>query len=250
MASLATTLCCMSDGATTPRSDADLVAEVRQGDERAFAELYKAHFGAVRQVAASHLRDPDTVADVVQEAFTRALQNLPSLRDPAQFRSWLLAIARNVATDQLRLRQRVKVVDDDSMEALASTGLGPDVLAELCELAAQVEGCVSGLSQRDATALAMVAHLGFGPDQVGAALGLKPGAAKVVVHRARLRLRQALTLQLMVRQPSLACPQFRELLDSDAVAAGKHLESCEMCKAAAQTEVLAFQAPPMPAPLA
>jgi RNA polymerase sigma-70 factor (ECF subfamily) len=131
------------------------------------------------------------------------------------------------------------------MEELVPQASGPDSLAEVRELAAQVEGCVSGLSQRDATALAMVTYLGFGPEQVAAALGLTPGAAKVLIHRARRRLRQALVLQLMVRQPSLACSEFREFLRSDVVLARKHLDSCETCISAAGAEVIPFNAPPM-----
>jgi len=244
------TICTMPGGDATPHSDADLVDRVREGDQGAFAELYKAHYSIVRQVAASRLGDPDAVGDVVQETFTRALQKLDSLRDPEQLRPWLLTIARNAATDQLRFRQRVTPIDEVQMAELAAQGPGPDSLAELRELTAQVQGCVGDLSQRDATALAMVAHLGFGPDQVAAALGLTPGAAKVVVHRARRRLRQALALQLMVRQPSLSCPVFRNLLTSDVLMAGKHLESCQVCISAASAEVMAFHVPPHPAPLA
>jgi RNA polymerase sigma factor (sigma-70 family) len=228
-------------------SDADLVDRVRCGDARAFAELYKAHYGAVRQVAASHLRDPDAVADVVQDAFTQALQCLASLRDPHRFRPWLMSITRHAAVDQIRARSRVTSLDSDSSESLVASGPGPDTLAELRELADRVEECVMGLSHRDATAVAMVTHLGFGPDQVGAALGLTPGAAKVVVHRARRRLRQALVLQLMVQQPSLACPDFRLMLDTDVLGAGKHLETCELCIDAAGAEVIPFQASVVPA---
>jgi RNA polymerase sigma factor (sigma-70 family) len=237
----------MSVGEGSPSSDADLVARVRGGDAGAFGDLYKAHAAAVRQVAAAHLREPDAIADVVQESFTRALQSLDKLREPGQFKPWILAIARNAATDQLRFRQRVTPVDDARLDVQQAVGPGPDDLAELHELATQVQGFVGELSRRDATAIAMVTYLGFGPDQVATALGLTPGAAKVVVHRARRRLRQALVLQLMVRQPSLSCPKFRELLDADALQAGKHLDACDECLAAAGAEVIPFGAFPIPA---
>jgi RNA polymerase sigma factor (sigma-70 family) len=237
----------VGDQGLSDQADADLVDRVRAGDDAAFADLYRAHYPAVRQVAASHLRDPDAVADVVQDAFTQALQALPRLRDPHRFRPWLMSIARHAAVDQIRFRSRMTSLDADSSEEMVATGPGPDALAELRELADRVEQCVMGLSPRDATAVAMVTHLGFGPDQVGAALGLTSGAAKVVVHRARRRLRQALVLHLMVKQPSLACAEFRVLLQSDVLAAGRHLESCHVCIDAAGAEVIPFHAPAMPA---
>ena len=139
-------------------------------------------------------------------------------------------------------RKRLTTLDENDDDILASSGPGPESLAELRELADQVQGCVAGLSKRGATAVAMVTHLGFTPAQVADALGVTPGAAKVIVHRARRRLRHALTLQLMVRQPSLACEAFQGLLaDGDSVAASKHLEDCTVCIDAAGAEVVPFQ---------
>jgi len=105
----------------------------------------------------------------------------------------------------------------------------PDDLAELNELAAQIQGRVGGLSPRDATVITMVTHLGFRPQQIGTALGISLGAAKVLAHRARRRMRQALVLELMVRQPALACSEFRALLESDVIGAAKHADSCDEC---------------------
>jgi DNA-directed RNA polymerase specialized sigma24 family protein len=51
------------------------------------------------------------------------------------------------------------------------------------------------LSARDAAAISMVVHLGFGPNEVAAALDISYGNAKVVLHRARQRLRDALVRQ-------------------------------------------------------
>jgi RNA polymerase sigma factor (sigma-70 family) len=190
---------------TLDRSDAELVAAVRGGDSQAFAALYRDHVDAVRRVAYHLVGDADRTADAVQDTFARALQHLDDLREPDRFRPWVLAIARHAATDQLRARKRVTGLDDRAEEVLAAGGPGPESVAELRELADQVQGCVAGLSKRDATALTMVTQLGFSPAQVADALGVTPGAAKVIVHRARRRLRDALALQLMVQQPSITC---------------------------------------------
>ncbi|HXX89150.1 MAG TPA: RNA polymerase sigma factor, partial [Acidimicrobiales bacterium] len=214
---------------------------VRAGDAHAFAELYREHVDAVRRVAYQQVSNADSVADVVQDTFTRALQHLPELREPGRFRPWLLAIARHSATDQLRARRRLTTLDEDDDDVLAWSGPGPESVAELRELAEHVQGCVAGLSKRDATAVAMVTHLGFSPAQVAAALGVSTGAAKVIVHRARRRLRHALTLQLMVQQPMLACEEFQKLYAADEVAASKHLEDCGVCIDRAGAEVVPFQ---------
>jgi RNA polymerase sigma factor (sigma-70 family) len=221
-----------------PRSDGPLVVAVLAGDANAFEELYRAHVGAVRAVARSHVRDADTVADIVQDTFARALQHLANLRDLDRFRPWLLSIARHVAVDQLRAGKRVIPLDAERADALVSGDASPVELAELSELAARVQGCVSGLSQRDATAVALVTQLGFTPAQVAAALGVSPGAAKVIVHRARRRLRSALTLELLVQQPRLGCDEFRSLRQTDPTAASRHLDDCPHCIDSAGTELM------------
>jgi RNA polymerase sigma factor (sigma-70 family) len=223
---------------TLDRSDAELVAAVRSGDVRAFADLYAEHVDAVRRVAYHLVGDADAAADAAQDTFANALQHLGDLREPDRFRPWLLSIARHAATDQLRARQRLTPLDESYDDVLASTGPGPESLAEVRELAARVHGCVAGLCPRDAAAVTMVTQLGFTPSQVADALGVTQGAAKVIAHRARRRLRNALAWQLMEQQPSLACAEFRALLDHDPLAASKHIEHCESCLHRAGSEVV------------
>jgi RNA polymerase sigma-70 factor (ECF subfamily) len=228
----------MRGSPTLDRSDTELVAAVRSGDARAFADLYREHVDAVRRVAYHLVADSDATADAVQDTFARALQHLDDLREPERFRPWLLAIARHAATDQLRARQRLTALDQTHDELLAATGPGPESVAEIRELADQVQGCVDGLSTRDAAAVTMVTQLGFTPMQVADALGVTQGAAKVIVHRARRRLRNALALQLMVEQPGLACEEFQKLLADDPLAASKHIGSCVTCLDRAGAEVI------------
>jgi RNA polymerase sigma factor (sigma-70 family) len=221
-----------------PRSDGALVAAVLAGDPGAFDDLYRQHVGAVQAVARSHVRDADTVADIVQDTFVRALQHLGDLREVDRFRSWLLAIARHAAVDQLRAAKREAPLDSEQADAVPSDATSPGDLAELHELADQVQGCVTGLSQRDATAVTLVTQLGFTPAQVADALGVTPGAAKVIVHRARRRLRSALMLELLVQQPDLGCDAFRTLREHDAAAASRHLDDCPRCIESARGELL------------
>ena len=211
---------------------------MRAGQVGAFDELYRAHVGAVRTVAVSHVHDPDAVADIIQDTFARALQHLDGLREPDRFRPWLLSIARHAAVDQIRAGKRITALDDEQAESLVASDRGPDDVTELNELAQKVQGCVSGLSRRDATAVALVTQLGFTPDEVAGALGVKPGAAKVIVHRARRRMRHALMLELMVAQPGLGCAEFTALSEADPAQASRHLETCEACIDSARSELV------------
>src|SRR5436190_14740623 len=158
----------MEQGHRTARNDAELVERVRRGDQLAFTELYRAHARAVHTAVRDNVHDADAAADVVQEAFTRALARLDTLREPDRFRPWLLSIARHAAVDHRRYRGRVGCLSDEAADALLSDREQPDDQAEITDLARLLEEGVATLSPRDATALSLVAHLGFGPTEVGA----------------------------------------------------------------------------------
>lgn len=183
--------------------DSELVALVRDGVEDAFAELYKRHVGAVRLAVGDRVRDAETRADLVQEAFIRALAAIDRLQDPAKFRPWVLQISRNLGIDHLR-RQRVGIdsIDEETAPELVADDAGPAELSELADMASQLKVGLARLSERDATVLSMSVQFGFGPTEIADALGITPNHAKVVLHRARKRLR--LAVELRVEQQAMA----------------------------------------------
>jgi len=234
----------MVGGVVPVSSAADMVRAVGEGDRRAFSVLYAAHVGAVRTVVRDNVHDRETVEDIVQEVFARALERLATLHDPDRFRPWLLSIARHAAIDERR--QRKVTVDDGGPDALASPRPGPDEEAELSELCRLVNTRVAGLSRRDATALSLTLHLGYTPTQVAAVLHLTPGTAKVVLHRARLRLRDAVALEVLVHSQQANCPTFRALLDvGDMTVALQHIRRCALCLRTAGEEVQLYEFPPL-----
>ncbi|MFJ1703746.1 sigma-70 family RNA polymerase sigma factor [Kitasatospora sp. NPDC088346] len=79
-----------------------LVVRARGGDRQATAELIAAHLPLVYNIVGRALSGHADTDDVVQETMLRAVDGLPGLRDPAGFRSWLVAIAMN----QVRRRYR------------------------------------------------------------------------------------------------------------------------------------------------
>ncbi len=223
------------------RDDATLVVLMRAGDLAAFEELYVRHRPAVSRTVAAIVRNREHTSDVVQEAFTRALDRLATLRDPERFVPWLLSIARHVATDHVRDLLRVDLTTEEDGYGTAEITPGPEELAELAELARLVGAGITRLSTRDATAVALVTHLGFTPAEVGLALGVSQNAAKVIVHRARRRLRDALFMELLARGYQRGCadrPPLHE--DADRALVLKHVLACDACSEALTSDVRGY----------
>ncbi len=176
-------------------TDAELASSAAGGDDRSFDELHRRYETLVRGVVRSEVRGSNDTDDITQEVFAIAWMKLGGLRDPELFRPWLLQITRRTIVDQYRHRSRRPALENDDDLTLASlpSGLsGPDEVSELRDLARSLKGGISGLSKRDATALSLAVHFGFGPAEIGEALSISPGNAKVVLHRARKRLREAI----------------------------------------------------------
>jgi RNA polymerase sigma-70 factor (ECF subfamily) len=219
---------------TGRRPDGVLVMAARAGSAPAFDELYRAHAPRVAQKARYRAgRDEHLVADIVQEVFTRALENLDRLRDPARFGAWIGAIADHVIVDHHRAAARSRPLDERTAEEIVSTDAPADSVAEAGEMARLLRRSVAGLSARDAAAITLVSTLGLSPAELGAVLGVSRGAAKVLLHRARARLRATLRMQALLDRRSSRCEELWQLVEDGAtIGAARHVRDCAHCTAA------------------
>lgn len=95
----------LSPGGLTPEAaDSRLLALARRGDPSALDELVRRHQTVVYNLAYRMLRQREDAEDVTQEAFLKAFEALPRLKDDAAFRSWLSRIAANLCLMRLRSR--------------------------------------------------------------------------------------------------------------------------------------------------
>src|SRR5262245_3234601 len=104
---------------------AELVGLAAAGDERAFGALYDAWFDRVYDTAYGVVRDHSVAAEVAQDAFLRAWQQLDTIRDPTVFGGWLLRIARNTGLNRRRTELRTTAVDDRGLAVIERAGPSP-----------------------------------------------------------------------------------------------------------------------------
>lgn len=99
------------------QSDAELVEEILAGNKEAFALLVRRYERLVRAAALSIVRRPHAADDVAQEAFVRAWEQLPRLRNPKVFGMWLIQITRRCAIDSLKEQQSLRFSDGLDLQA-------------------------------------------------------------------------------------------------------------------------------------
>jgi RNA polymerase sigma-70 factor (ECF subfamily) len=83
-------------------SDWELVQRARNQDREAFRELVERYQRRIAALALGMLRNREDALDVVQEAFTKAYQNLDRFKGDASFYTWLYRIAYNLCVDHQR----------------------------------------------------------------------------------------------------------------------------------------------------
>jgi len=92
-------------------SDTELVAQARQGNEKAFAVLHDRHRRWLSRYIRGFVSDACDAEDLVQDAFYRAYASLPRYVSSGSFSSWIARIGRNAAIDHLRHLARSPAAD-------------------------------------------------------------------------------------------------------------------------------------------
>ena len=155
-----------------------------------FEAVYRAHARDVYTFAFWLCGDRSEAEDLTAEAFLRAFAGASDVR-AATVRAYLLTIAKNLYLSS-RARRRGRVELD---EAIVDGAPSPEARAEARSEAAAVRRALRALPVGERAALLLRAEGGLDYGAVAAALGTTVSAARVRVHRARLRLAAALTTQ-------------------------------------------------------
>ena len=157
--------------------------------------LYRQHAPALLRFAWSLCGDRSTAEDIVAETFARVLTRAPRLETTTAL-GYLLAVARNVFLTSLRRRRR-EVPLSDALAAGDLVATAPDPDGRLDDRASleAVTRAVRDLPEGERSALLLRVDHELPYEDVAAALGISVAAAKVRVHRARLRLAGALPEQ-------------------------------------------------------
>ncbi|MGY1815788.1 RNA polymerase sigma factor [Blastococcus sp. SYSU D00820] len=160
-----------------------------------FEAAYHASGAAVLGYALRRSATREDALDVVAETFAVAWRRRADLPvDPDQARPWLFGIARLCLANAVRSSTRADRLGARLAEAFADTVVpDPSAASERRAENRLVRAALGRLSAEDRELLTLVAWEGLTPAQAAEALGLAPGTARVRLHRARTRLRAALS---------------------------------------------------------
>lgn len=193
-----------------PSDDHALVERLRGGDEAAFAEVVDRYDRQLRRLARTFVRTDALADDVVGETWLAVVKGLDRFEGRSSLKTWIFRILVNRAqTRAVREARQVPFSslagpEDDRGPAVdpASFGLDgtwnappasldaePESRLLARELRGQLATIVDALPEQQRTVILLRDVAGLDGPEVADALGISEGNQRVILHRARTRVR-------------------------------------------------------------
>jgi RNA polymerase sigma-70 factor (ECF subfamily) len=178
--------------------DADLVARVQRGDQKAFEMLVVKYQRRIERLIARMIRDVDLVEDIAQETFIRAYRALPGFRGESAFYTWLYRIAVNTAKKAMIGLTRNPIFteaamggarDDDEnspgVDRDLSDGETPESVLASRQVAEAVNAAVAALSEDLRQAITLREIEGMSYEEIAELMNCPIGTVRSRIYRAR-----------------------------------------------------------------
>ena len=177
----------------------------RHGDGRVIDELVRTYHPGMLRLARSIVGDADA-EDVVQESWLRIIRGLKGFEGRARLRTWILRITANAALSRLRgSRREVRMADpdgatsetrfaDDGHWRLAPASWDvdtPEALASRDDMREALLAAFERLPPAQRAAVTLRDLQGLGMEEICNILEVSLSNARVLLHRGRMRLWEA-----------------------------------------------------------
>jgi RNA polymerase sigma-70 factor, ECF subfamily len=180
-----------------PGSDADILARAQAGDHYAFAQLYSLHKRRIYSLCLRMVGNVAEAEDLTQEAFLQLHRKIATFRGDSAFSTWLHRLAINVVLMHLRKKGLSVISLDEAMEPTPEEGPGRSFGAPDLSLAGSIDRLALERAIAELPAgyrLIFVLHdiEGYEHNEIAAMLDCSIGNSKSQLHKARLKLRDAM----------------------------------------------------------
>src|SRR4051794_16464516 len=196
--------------------DAELLVRLRSGDEAAFRALVERYNATLLRVARMYVRDQQAAEEVVQETWLAVVKGIERFEERWSLKTWLFRILTNRAKTRGQRDGRMipfsalagEAAESDEASVSPDRFLGPDSARPGAWAAPPVgwpeerlleketldviEMAISELPDAQREVILLRDVDGWDPMEVSDALGITDGNQRVLLHRARSKVRAAL----------------------------------------------------------
>jgi RNA polymerase sigma-70 factor (ECF subfamily) len=199
--------------------DIELVEALRRGDEAAFRRVVMQYHPALVRTARAFVTSSAIAEEVAQDTWLAVIRGLSTFESRSSFKTWLFRILVNQARTRGQRESRSiasgSFLDEDEASVSASRfndmsarwprhwralptdwGLLPEATISSAETRAVIEGAIESLPSNQRQVITLRDMQGFESREVSSTLDLSEGNQRVLLHRARSRVRAVLELHL------------------------------------------------------
>ena len=199
------------------RPDSEIVAALRRKDDGVYRELVDAWSPGLLRLARMYVRDREIAADVVQETWIAVLRGIDRFEGRSSLKTWVYRILLNTAKTRGQRESRSipfsaaaaadePAVDPDRFLESGGWRIGPadwptpedELLSD--ETRNEILAAIEQLPEAQRVVITMRDVEGFTPEEVSDALGITDGNQRVLLHRARSKIRRAIEELLGMRE--------------------------------------------------
>jgi RNA polymerase sigma factor (sigma-70 family) len=178
---------------STGLSDNEIISQVLNGDQQAYAGLVNRYENYVFTLASRMIRSREDAEEVAQDVFIKAYKYLADFRGASKFSTWLYTIVNTTAITFLRKKKlEIHSLDNEKVFEAADnrdSGMRADMIEQKSKQA-MVNNAIIMLSPDDAAIITLFYKGEQTLEEIAAILKIETNAAKVRLHRARTRLRE------------------------------------------------------------
>lgn len=180
----------MSDRAE--KTDENIVSQVRGGDIDAYGELMMRYEQKLLRYVIYLIHDPATAADVVQDTFIKAYQNLNGFNDKYKFSSWIYRIAHNESMNAIKKDKHINHDHDIDTDESAETSYESSIVHDIDRaiLKTDMQACLDQLEikYREVLMLQYYEHMKY--SDIADILHMTQSTVGVHAARAKVKLRK------------------------------------------------------------
>jgi RNA polymerase sigma-70 factor (ECF subfamily) len=191
---------------TIKRTDESaLVAALRAGDEDAFMELVREYSPGMRRLALTFVRTPAVADEVVQDAWVGVLRGIDRFEGRSSLKTWIYRIVANIA--RTRGAREARSAPFSAFEGDDGAAVDPERFDREGHWSAPIEPwqqvldaearriideAISMLPEQQRRVIELRDVQGWSSDEVRNVLELSETNQRVLLHRARTKVRMAL----------------------------------------------------------
>jgi RNA polymerase sigma-70 factor (ECF subfamily) len=177
----------------------ELLERAQAGDHIAFAEIYSLHKRRIYSLCLRMLGNPAEAEDLTQEAFLQLHRKIATFRGESAFSTWLHRLAINVVLMRLRKKGLQLISLDEAMEPTTEERPGRSFGTDDLSLTGAIDRLALQRAINDLPAgyrLIFMLHdiEGYEHNEIADMLECSIGNSKSQLHKARLKLRDALRI--------------------------------------------------------